>query len=144
MNTSSAETKRRPYLRFSLGMLLALVSCVCCWLAGRIGGHRQGVAEMMEKLPTFTKTYYLGDFTDVKSAADLNRYIARIERECYPAVWTASKKSTISMFPLNNSIIVSTAQIVHEDIANMLSRLRREDEIAHGETASREVARSSP
>lgn len=61
MERDSSASQPRRYFRFSLGMLMAIVACVCCFLGGQIRGHRRGVADTLNKLTSYTKTYYVED-----------------------------------------------------------------------------------
>lgn len=136
MNTNLGEGKPRRYMRFSLGMLMALMACICCYLAGDLRGHRRGTAEMLNKLSPYTKTYYVDDLViDVDTmdpnqlaagvAANFDRLMKKIVQNCSPGTWEeAGGAGRISPFPLNHSLIISENHYVHEEISDYLKQMR--------------------
>lgn len=136
MNTNLGEGKPRRYMRFSLGMLMALMACICCFLAGDLRGHRRGTAEVLNKLSPYTKTYYVDDLViDVDTTdatrlaagvgADFDSLMTKIQQRCSPDTWeVAGGPGRISPFPLNHSLIISGNRLVHEEIAEYLEGLR--------------------
>src|SRR5262245_12995410 len=129
MSTNSSAHPSNRGLRFPLWALLALITCVCCLLGGHILGKHAARAELLNQLSTSTKSYHVGDvLLDPNSNQyDFDRLIATIERDCSPGVWQRSGgNSQIASFPLNISLVVSTNEIVHEEVKALLERLRAE------------------
>lgn len=138
MERDSSGGQPRRYFRFSLGMLMAIVACVCCFLGGQSLGHRGGAAEILNKLPATTRTYYVDDLvinvdaTDANQlaggvAADFDSLMKKIVSHCSPATWDeAGGTGRISPFPLNYSLIIHENRLVHEEIAEYLDELRLE------------------
>lgn len=137
MNTNLGEGKPRRYMRFSLGMLMALMACICCYLAGDLRGHRRGVVTTLNKLATYTKTYYVDDLLfDVNDpdptktrggvAADFDGLMKKITQKCVPGTWEEPGSGRISPFPLNYSFIITGNEIAHDDVAELLAQLRLE------------------
>lgn len=137
-NPPASPTRRR--FRFSLGMLLALVACVCCFLGGNILGQRHATRTLMRKFPAFTKTYYVEDLVTVTKPgkggpggagggvqADFDTLMNKIQKQCSADTWESTGgPGRISPFPLNLSLIVSANDLVHREIDELLTKLRTE------------------
>ncbi len=64
-----SERKRRNFLRFSVSTLLVIVTCVCCYLAGRINGYKNGRAAIWNTLSVNTVVYDATDLLEPEDSA---------------------------------------------------------------------------
>jgi hypothetical protein len=136
MDTNQSGTQPRRYFRFSLGMLMALVACICCYLAGDLRGNRDqffankaaanAVATTSDAYP---KTYYVDDLVISPDSGNANYdpLMVTIVETCSPDQWEqAGGPGRISPFPLNQSLIISATVPMHKQIATLLAALRKE------------------
>lgn len=131
MERDSSASQPRRYFRFSLGMMLIFVTCVCCFLAGNMRGSRIATASMWNRLSVTTLTYYADDLAaNSKSGAlviDYAGLISTIKQRCSPEFWDdAGGPGTITTSPANNSLNIAADQFVHQQIADLVSQLRKE------------------
>jgi hypothetical protein len=127
-NPSASQSRRR--FRFSLGMLLALVACICCYLAGDLLGYRRGVVATSKQLTgTYFKTYSVDDLViDADSGkTDYDTLMVTIVEQCSPEMWEeAGGPGRISPSPLSFSLAVNTSDTTHKEITELLIKLRKE------------------
>jgi hypothetical protein len=140
MNENPSASQPRRGFRFSLGMLLALIACICFFLGGNILGQRQATRTLMRKFPTSSKTYSVEDLVmgtklgaggpggaGGGARADFESLMTKIQERCSPETWEGTGgPGRISPFPLNLSLIVSANDLVHQEIEELLTKLRLE------------------
>lgn len=131
MNTNASVRQPRRYLRFSLGMMLIFITCVCCFLAGNMRGHRSATAAMWERVPTYVAIYFADDLaTESKDGATVVNYanlISTIKQRCSPEFWDdAGGPGKMTTSPANDALKINADGFVHQQVANLVAELRRE------------------
>ncbi len=131
MDRDSSGSQPRRYFRFSLGMMLIFITCVCCFLAGNMRGHRSATAAMWERVPTYTATYYADDLAAQSNGdgavVDYAPLIATIKQRCSPEFWDgAGGPGKMTTSPANDSLRIDADSVVHQQVANLVAELRRE------------------
>ena len=125
-----SERKRRNFLRFSVSTLLVIVTCVCCYLAGRIHGYKNGRAAIWNTLSVNTVVYDATDLLEPEASETtktktLDELASTIKQDVMPASWEdAGGNCKIIAFPEKGSLVVGANQYVHERIQTYLAQVR--------------------
>ena len=130
MNANESLIKRHSYLRFSITTLIVLMTCICCYLAGRANGHKNGRA-VWNSLPLTAEVYQQGYLFDSKTSSTakvqtLDDLVSRIKQDVMPSAWLeAGGNCTIMAFPENNTLVITANQWIHERLAAYLKNTRK-------------------
>ena len=122
--------RRRNFLRFSVSTLLVILTCVCCYLAGRIHGYKNGRAAIWNTLSVNTVVYDATDLLESEASITartktLDELASTIRRNVIPASWAyAGGSCTMEVFPKNGVLVVAANNYVHEGVQSHLTQVR--------------------
>lgn len=122
---------RKSWLRFGIGTLLFLMSCV----AGYLTGFRFGTDEKQQQVRRQTITtsvYAVGDLVSLDPdaqvvLADFDSLVDLIVSTVASDTWleNGGPSGDIRPFPSNKSLVITASGAVHDELSELLEQLRR-------------------
>jgi hypothetical protein len=128
----------RRLFRFSIGMMLFAMFCVCGYFAGYRGGFDAGLQGGGYHARLYVKEYRVGDLIVSRASIGQGRrdYLSLVDllhTTVAPESWTTNGagRGTIQLIPSETiftrdaSVLITQTQEVHDKIASLLGRLRK-------------------